>query len=220
MDKKVKIPASIFLFIVILCGMLLLFFGIKNTIQLNQTSNHYHSTEGYFVDYTLYSEGGYDAVRHKHTNDTYQLIYQYTVNGQDYTVATDYGSGVIPEIGSTKQIKYDPNAPENAIIVGTNSDNAMVFIGFLFVVIPLFMFLVMIRVSGKFIRIWAGMILLIVGYGALSIMAGSFSPVKIIEFFFFSFTLFLFIPILLIVVGVFILIVNLFFDKVEIQEEK
>ncbi len=71
--------------ILILIGIVLVFLGIKDTVQLNAKTKHYEKTTGYLSDYIMDSEGGYNPKRKTHSNPIYFLSYNYTVNGTEYT---------------------------------------------------------------------------------------------------------------------------------------
>lgn len=120
MGAKV-VATKVLSWISLMIGVLVLISGVKGAIELSGISRNYETTEGYFSDYEIYSEGGYNAVRRRHTNDTYRLIYTYQVDGQEYTVSTDMGVGMVPEYGSVKEIQYNPNDPDDAFISGPKS---------------------------------------------------------------------------------------------------
>lgn len=97
----------------------MLFFGIKGKIELDRRIKGYAVTEGYLIDTEVYIERSTSTRRHR--SNTYQLTYIYEVDGQEYTVKTDYGTGSVPALGSAKEIYYNPKAPQEAVISGTNS---------------------------------------------------------------------------------------------------
>ena len=169
--------------LVVLClvlGMGLFVEGSMEKIKFNKRTKGYESVEGYYVDNELYSEAKTTGRRHKQA--TYSMIYAYTVDGQDYTVKTDYGTGVLPEYGSVKTIRYNPSNPAQAVVSGTNGPIIMIFIGLMFVMIPsVFIFFTLV-VKGTFDRlrinvmdIVAGGVLAIVGGGFIYIIADGFS---------------------------------------------
>ena len=108
-------------------GIALVYFGIKDQNELKQKTKDYIETEGYFTDYSVYSES--------EDGTTYRLIYTYEVNGEEYTVSTDYGTAIIPKENSTKMIKYDENNPSEAILEGANGNNIKIYIGAFFIII-------------------------------------------------------------------------------------
>jgi len=71
--------------------------------------------------------------------ETCTLIYQYIVDGEQYFVSTDYKTGIISEIGITKTVKYNLNNPAESVVGEFNSAGALLFVGFMFVVVPLIM---------------------------------------------------------------------------------
>ena len=111
----------------LIIGIVLFSLGIRNTVS-DQTKG-YEKTTGRLVDYTLYEAGGYDAARKTETADTYRLIYNYTVNGETYTLSTDYGTSFVPSFGSETEILYNPKNPGDSVIGGPNqSGNHLIFI--------------------------------------------------------------------------------------------
>ncbi len=197
----------------LICGLLMLFFGIRGTIERNATMRGYATTEGYLLDYQLYAEG--NSGRRK-TNDTYRLIYNYHVAGREYKVATDYGTGAIPEIGSTKEIRYDPKHPERALIMGPNSNTLLIYGGCLFAGVPLvFLF----AFAGKRFSwgrqlinpfdICVGVVLIAAGLGAFYVPAGSFRIAAIIE----ALNWWALVPLLLVIAGGYQLLRSLFFPE-------
>lgn len=124
--------------ITLLIGIFFLFSGIKGIIEASLRSGDYETTEGYLYDYEIYSEGRYDAAKRRHTNNTYRLIYRYQVDGHEYEVSADMGVGVIPEMGSMKEIRYNPNDPGEALITGPDSNFFKSFFGLFFLVVSSF----------------------------------------------------------------------------------
>lgn len=199
----------------LLCGILLLIFGIKNTSDLKKETENYAVTEGYLSDYELRESGS--------TTDrsySYYLTYSYVVGGREYTVTTDYGSGSVPEMGSTKEIKYNPQNPEEAVIAGMNGSIIMIFMGVMFILIPGVFIMGFLTNAGVFekcpIRVFdlfIGLVPIIIGLGAFYLMADGFS----FKAAFAAGGPFALIPILLIAAGVFIIAKNVF-PKKDLEE--
>lgn len=123
-------------------GIAMLFFGIRDTYKLKQTTKNYITTNGYYYDHDIYKTDK--------DGTTYKLTYIYTVDGIEYTVSTDYGTNYIPDKNSSRKIKYNPNNPEEAIITGTNSKNGLIFIGAFFTFGSLIFILAALSVLGYF----------------------------------------------------------------------
>lgn len=199
----------------LLCGILLLIFGIKNTSDLKKETENYAVTEGYLSDYELRESGS--------TTDrsySYYLTYSYVVDGREYTVTTDYGSGSVPEMGSTKEIKYNPQNPEEAVIAGMNGSIIMIFMGVMFILIPGVFIMGFLTNAGVFekcpIRVFdlfIGLVPIVIGLGAFYLMADGFS----FKAAFAAGGPFALIPILLIAAGVFIIAKNVF-PKKDLEE--
>ncbi|NLB37172.1 MAG: DUF3592 domain-containing protein, partial [Clostridiales bacterium] len=116
------------LFLII--GLILLLFGLKMTYEKKQATKDYASTEGKFIGTVLYSDGSYRK------NDTYALTYSYVVNGIEYRVTTDYGSGFVPKLGTERTVKYNPVNPREAVLNGMGANGLLLFLGIMFTVIP------------------------------------------------------------------------------------
>ena len=70
----------------------------------------------------------------KYDNDiTYKLTYIYEVDDIQYSITTDYGTNYIPEENSIREVKYNPSNPEEALLVGTNNSNSLIYFGLFFV---------------------------------------------------------------------------------------
>lgn len=170
-------------FLVLLClfiGVGLFIEGSIEKISVHKKTKGYESVEGYYIDNELYSEAKTTGRRKK--DATYSMIYAYTVEGQEYTVKTDYGSGVLPEYGSVKTIRYNPLDPSQAVVSGTNGPIIMIFIGLMFILVPSVFIIFTLVIKGTFDRlkinvmdIVAGGVLAIIGGGFIYIIADGFS---------------------------------------------
>lgn len=220
--------------ILILIGIVLVFLGIKDTVQLNMKTKHYEKTTGYLSDYIMDSEGGYNPKRKTHSNPTYFLSYNYTVNGTEYTVTTDYSTSILPTIGTTREIRYNPSDPQIAVVIGPNGNTTMILVGALFAIVPC-AFLIPVLSSGKKekhkgkqhkklpidgFRLFLGLILAAFGYGALYLITGSFSIGEILDYYRTSFTFPLVIPPILLTVGLFTAVTAFFPKKLAEWQEK
>ena len=83
---------------VLLSGMLMLVFGIKDTYTLNKKIGNYNTTDGYFESYDIYNSDE-DGI-------TYRLTYVYEVDNKKYYVSTDYGTSYIPAENSVREFVY------------------------------------------------------------------------------------------------------------------
>ena len=218
LGKGAKIMSTMLVVVCFLCGICLLYFGMIDTIKLNETSKNYESTSGYLWDYRLYRKGEYDTTKKTQKSDTYTLIYNYMYADQEYKVETDYGTSFVPEIGSEIEVRFNPENPQQAIIVGPNKNSILLFAGGLFTGVPLIFILFFLSLTGRFkklpvdiIGVVMGIVFLFAGYGALYMITGQFSIGGIVRFFATSFTFPLLIPLLLIAAGAFMLFKSLFF---------
>lgn len=211
--KKVQnpmMPIVIMLGLFILIGAVMIFFGLKGTWQLERETRNYAKTTGYLTDYTIQAEAEYDAVKKEHTAATYYLVYSYVAGQREYQVATDYATSILPAMGTSAEIRYSPDDPEQAVIVGPNKNAGLLFIGGLFAVIPGVMLWVMLKPvpkkKGRKIDTTGlvfGLVFAAFGYGALYMATGEYTLSGIVQFYQTSFILPLVIPPLLIVAGLF-----------------
>ncbi len=212
---KVIISALLVL-VCFLCGVVMLFFGIRNTYQLNQSTKGYLLTEAYFEDYEIYSADDDGTM--------YTLLYTYEVNGKEYHVKTDYAVGSVPSENSIRKVKYDPNNPENAVLAGTNSANSLIYMGLFFVLGSTAFILGALYIKGAFEKIkidvmglYFGFLFFIVGIGILLFQNGTaasfWEALK-------SLGIWAAIPILFIVAGGFQIIKCLFFKRLSENRNK
>ena len=213
LSKGFLIP-KILIILCLILGAGLFVEGSIEKVKFNQKTKGYESVDGYYIDSELYSEAKRTGRRYKEA--TYSMIYTYTVDGQNYTVKTDYGSGVLPEYGSVKTIRYNPSNPSQAVVSGTNGPVIMIFIGLMFVLIPSVFIFFSLMIKGVFdhwrinvMDVVAGGVLAIVGGGFIYIIADGFSlrrlwalagPVSLI-------------PLMLLIVGLMVVFRGIFGQK-------
>ena len=196
--------AALLLLIALAAGIWMLASGIGGVIEQNALKEKYETVEGHLSDYTLASPGGYDAVRRRHTNDTYRLTYTYFVDNVPYTVSTDYSTGSVPALGSARTVYYDPADPENAILGGVSGPAVLLFGGAMFTLIPAIFILVFCAGMGWLPKTKIDLMDLIIGAitaglggGFLYFMEGAFPLLKAI-------------PLMLAAAGVWLMIRGLF----------
>lgn len=192
------IIGSFLIGLVLIIGIVCLVIGIKDTYKLNNISKNYLTTTGYLIDYDIYNQDK--------DGTTYQLIYQYQVDNQQYTVTTDYGVGSIPELGSIREIKYNPDNYQEALISGTNSKNGLIYFGLFFILGATVFILAAMQMHGLFdkikfdiLGIYIGFVCFIIGVGIFMFQHGTTSSIiATIKLFGF----WILIPITFIVVGI------------------
>ena len=188
-----------------ICGIIMLFFGIKETAELGIRMKGYVETEGYLSDYTVYSADDDET--------TYRLIYAYTVDGTEYTVSTDYGTGTIPPMNTAHKIMYDPADLAKAVVASGSSNAMLMFGGVMFTAVPVVIFLGILVITGRldisgfdFLGFIIGIVLIAVSYIVIYIISGSLSLVKAFEHMGFLTA----IPAMLIAAGAFVIIKTVF----------
>lgn len=203
------IISSFLVLLVLIIGITCLYFGIKDTYKLNKITREYMTTNGYFRDYDIYNTSK--------DGTTYKLFYTYEIDEKEYTISTDYGVGYISETNSVREIKYNPNNPNEAIIVGTNSSNFLIFFGAFFTLGGTVFVLAALKMKGTFDKVkidivgtYIGFVMLIVGVGIILFQTGTTSSfietIKIMGFWFL-------IPVLFIGIGIFQIVKCLYRKK-------
>lgn len=181
----------------LLTGIVLLFFGIKDSVSLAIKTKDWFEVPGYFRDSSVYNVN-------KDGETLYRLRYVFYSGGAEYFVETDYGSQVVPEIDSVRTVLYEPENPENAVLKGGTVSATYLTIGFMFTFIPLFMIIVWLWINEKInlhvkaFDFIAGFIIFAVGELCVYTMSGSAFPWKA----FGSMGFLAIIPTLMIAVGI------------------
>ena len=203
--KFQKIVTGFLLSVSFICGIVMLFFGIKETTELGIKMKGYVETEGYLSDYAVYSSDD--------DGTTYRLIYAYTVDEMEYTVSTDYGTGTLPPMNTARKIMYDPADPAKAVVAGGSSNAMLMFGGVMFTAVPVVIFLGILVITGRldisgfdFLGFIIGIVLIAVSYIVIYIISGSLSLVKAFEHMGFLTA----IPAMLIAAGAFVIIKTVF----------
>lgn len=172
--KKVLIP--LLLGLSLLCGAVLLFLGLRDAAALGEKTKDYESTEGYLYHYERYTDA--KTIGRRRRNTTYLLTYTYFVDGGEYSVSTTYGTSILPERGSTREVLYDPENPSEAVLAGTSGTGMLIFGGALFLGVPGIMIFLMLMGDYKARRIniadvVVGVVFAGLSFGVLYLMAGT-----------------------------------------------
>ena len=132
-------------------------------------------------------------------------------------ITTDYGTNYIPAQNSIREVQYNPDHPEEAVVVGTNRNTGLLFMGVFFLLGSFTFVLGALTVLGYFDRFkidvigtYIGAELVIVGIGILLFQNGTtMSLLETVK----SFGLWTLIPLMFIVVGILLLVRSLFSKK-------
>lgn len=200
--SKINYPIVISVSLVavaLIIGISMLVIGIKDTYELSQKTRNYETTEGYFIDYDIYSSSKKGI--------TYRLTYRYIVDNQEYTLSTDYGTSYIPDVNSTRNVQYNPESPSEAVLEGANRHNSLIYGGAFFTFVSLTFVIGALTVLGKFDRfkinvfdMYVGVLFFVLGIGMIMLQNGTTqSLMETIK----SFGLWICIPIMFIIVGIY-----------------
>ena len=110
------------LFVVI--GIVLTVYGIVQLKEYNTQMDTYVPTTGIVVNYEKRTSSSNDI----NSDTTYAIIVEYTVEGRNYTVTSSVSSTSPEKIGTEIELRYNPDKPEDAIIV-KNSPKMILIIG-------------------------------------------------------------------------------------------
>jgi len=191
--------------ILIIIGVVLFVIGIGGVIQTTNKTKGFLDVKGKYISRTVYSSGK--------DGTTYRLHYSYVVKGNEYTATTDYGTNVIPKVGSEKTIKYDPSDPSCSVVPGSGFNAIMLFGGFICIAIA--MLDIVSSSDGRFAKLKAnggvvfGFVFSTMGFGGYYLMCAgtdSLSPLTAFR----SAGLFTLIPMSFMAVGVLALFTTLF----------
>lgn len=202
---------------VLLIGIFCLFIGIKDTYYMNKITKNYLTTIAYFKNYEIFDSYEEWENNRTQTHTTYRLIYTYKVDNKEYSIKTDYGNGYIPDINSTREIKYNPDNPSESVLVSMNRNNGLIYFGAFFTLGGMVFVLIFLQAKGIFDKIkidvigtYIGIIFTIIGIGMILLQNGMTSSfmetVKIMKFW-------ILIPVMFIVVGILLTIRSLFLQK-------
>ena len=201
----------------LLIGVFFLGLGIYETATSN--TKDYAETIGYYNYSTIAEKEHYDSIKNKHYATTYHLTYQYAVDGEVYYVTTDYTTSLEPSYCEEIRILYDTENPENAVVGGpAKRNNFLMLFGIFFILGSLPFLLILFGNNKKSPKVdkmgvLMGSIVAVMGYGALAVICGGFSPVIIFNYIESSFIFPMIIPFLMIFAGVFAVIKGIFFYK-------
>lgn len=203
--------------ILLLCGIAVSGLGIYE--KATSETKGYAQTVGYYNYSTVAQKEHYDSQKNSTSATTYYLTYQYAVDGEAYYVTSDYTTSFEPSYGEEIKILYDKDNPEKAVIGGpSNRSNLLIIFGIFFILgsVP-FLVLLFSKKEHKIdiMGLLMGLILAVAGYGALSVICGSFSPVGIFNYIGSSFKFPMIITFLMIFAGLFAAIKSVFFKAKE-----
>ncbi len=189
-------PPLLILIPLILMGIISLVFGIINVYNTNEKTKDYIIIDGKFEQSSVYSKDS-DGI-------TYRLTYSYVVNNKEYYISTDYGTSIVPKLGSEKTIKYNPYDPKEAIFTGLGVNAIFLLGGLLLCGVPL---MIILRSA-----ILLGILFTSIGSLTYYIMCPSTNSLSLIEAFKTN-GAWVLIPIIFVIVGIYIAVSALFMKK-------
>lgn len=177
-DKKHSISKIILQLFPCIFGICVLAFGITGILKEQKRTENYETIQGYCsaYDYSYTNEKGHDY---------YRWTYSYMVDGQEYSVTTDFNANFVPSTGSTRTIKYNPLRPGDAFIPSMSFHNIIIFGGIIIMAVSL------ISALNAFVKycpvdlcgIVKGLAFILLGFGINYLLSGNFSIISSYEAF-------------------------------------
>lgn len=199
--KKSIIAFKLLTVLAILISIPLLYKGISRAIQNHHAEENYILTEAVVSGYQEIQGKGSD--RHR---TYYSLTYTYTVEGEVYYIADELMVHTLPPAGHSREIRYDPANPENALLVGKSGSTASLLAGLMFLLIPAIMFFGWLIATDRLhIRaeyifdVSIGLVMTVIGFGTIYGMTGTLSIITAFK----EYSFIIIIPLLMIIAGVY-----------------
>ena len=199
--KKSIIAFKLLAVLAILISIPLLYKGISGALRNHHAQESYVSTEAIVSGYQEIQSKG--TKRHR---TYYALTYAYTVDERVYYIADDLLLKSLPPANYTREIRYDPANPENAIFVGKSGSSASLLAGLMFLLIPAIMLFGWLIVTNRLrfgaanvFDICIGLVMAIIGYGTIYGMTGTLSILKAFR----EYSFIILIPLFMITAGVY-----------------
>lgn len=167
------------LFIVV--GLLMLNVWMREVIIHHQTSRNYAEVTGSVINVETYLS---------EDRKLYLPIYMYTVDDVNYTVKPKYKTETPFLRGETRIIKYHPNNPKKAIVLGSKPQTAILIPAIIFLFTPWF-FVLLIALEDKdkykhkidiIIGVWLGILIIccFMAYDIIAYVLDTYNPLTLI----------------------------------------
>lgn len=183
-SKKNNNAAPFIIIIATLCvGIGMMVFGIfRWTSEVKRTAD-FIEIEGEIVGLSSHIDDDVDS----NPQTMYSAVYGYEVDGTMYTIKENSSSSMKPQIGRPKKVKYNPDNYADAVVISGESHVAITFIGFLFVLISVFIGATLIlKNQGDWTIICMGIIFVVIGVGIPIVLDWGLSTLTIIMQIFFT----------------------------------
>jgi len=159
--KSVSRGTIVFLSLFILIGLYCIYLGIDGLYSTKIRAKDFISTEAVLTSYNE-NDGDYGS--------DYSPTYTYLVNNEEYDIKSRQLYVHKPELGIVIEVKYNPNNPEDAVIVNDSATPFLLFFGLFFAGCPSFGALAMILDNKKKpFNIIFGLFIVAIGAGVIVI---------------------------------------------------
>ena len=121
-EKDIKRLSLIYYFY-LLFGVIVCTIGVIIFFVTNHRTRGFNTTEGIAVEQEL--------LRDEEGNRSYFFTYEYRVNGVVYRITNPVacGGAFCSSIGDTRNVRYNPDNPEEAVLVGVAIHTIMIVVG-------------------------------------------------------------------------------------------
>lgn len=156
MDRDLKTFLALLLIFAI--GVGLHIWGIVDINRINHLKDNGIDATGWVVDYEHSTDDDDD--------DIYYAIYEYYVDGVRYTVKDSDDSYFKPDLGEKHVVYYDPENPADAVTSLEGGVGGILLVtGWVFELAGLLFILAWFNVNEAIIRMVAGVLLILMGFG-------------------------------------------------------
>ena len=199
--KKAIIAFKLLAVLAILISIPLLYKGISGELRNHHAEENYQSTEAIVSGYQEVQGRGSKRYR-----TYYSLTYAYTVEEKVYYITDDLLIRTLPPAGYSREVRYDPMNPENALFVGKSGSSTSLMAGLMFLLIPAIMLFGWLIVTDRLhikaeniFDICIGIVMIIIGFGTIYGMTGTLSIITAFK----NYSLIIIIPLLMIIAGIY-----------------
>ena len=123
-----------------------------------------------------------------------------------YYITDDLLVKSLPQANYTRDVRYDPTNPENAIFVGKSGSTASLLAGLMFLLIPAIMLFGWLIVTGRLhigtvniFDVCVGLVMTVIGFGTIYGMTGTLSIITAFK----KYSIIIVIPLLMIIAGIY-----------------
>lgn len=199
--KKAIIAFKLLSVLAIIISIPLLYKGVSGVMRNHNAKESYVSTEATVSSYQEVQGRG--SKRHC---TYYSLTYAYTVEGEVYYITDDLLIRTLPPAGYSREVRYDPMHPENALLISKSGTSAGLLAGIMFLLIPAVMLFGWLIITDRLhikaqniFDVCVGLVMIVIGFATIYGMTGRLSIITAFE----KHSFIIIIPLLMIIAGIY-----------------